>query len=219
MFSALSKIQKESERVRRAYLKAMQILAFIIFPVMIGLFVVARPFVLSLFGQKWVGIVPLIQILTWVGIVQTLNHPTGWIYTSQNKTNWMFWWGIFGSGILVAAIVIGVWFGSVKSVAIAYTIANILITYPCIAIPGKLINMSFWDVIKVVYPAFINALIMALIVYAISIILPENLIIQLKLIIQVFIGILIYFGIAYFLNLEAFEEVKDIILKQLSNNN
>jgi len=210
MFSALSKIQREKGRVKRVYLKAMRILSFITFPIMIGLFVVAKPFVLVLFGEKWGGVIPLIQILTWVGITQTICNPTGWIYQSQGKTDWMFLWGIFGSGSLVIAIVIGVWYGSAKSVAIAYAVANIVITYPCIAIPGSLIDMSFWDVLKVILPSFFISCIMALVVHG-SAFLLGNANLYISLFFQIFIGFVIYITLAYLFDLKAYEELYNIL--------
>ena len=210
MFSALSKIQREKDRVKRAYLKSMQLIAFISFPMMIGLFVVAEPFVLSLFGEKWSGVIPLIQILAWVGVTQALCNPTGWIYQSQGKTDWMFLWGIFGSGSLVIAIIIGVWFGSAKSVAISYAIVNILITYPCIAIPGSLINMSFWDVIKVVSPSLIISGVMGAIVYSTTFLIG-GLGIHLLLFFQILTGFLAYITLAYVFNLKAFNELQQIV--------
>lgn len=208
MFSALSKIQREKKRVKKIYLRAMRMLSFIIFPVMIGLFVVAEPFVLVLFGEKWAGVIPLIQILSWVGVAQTLCNPTGWIYQSQGKTRWMFWWGLFGAGTLIVAIVIGVWFGSVISVAIAYAIANLVITYPCIAIPGKLIDMSVAEVMKVVYTPFLLSLAMGGVVYGSGLLIRAG--VHWTLFIQVVLGIIVYVLSAYLFNLKAFIELKEM---------
>lgn len=210
MFPALSKIQREKERVKRIYLRAMRLLSFITFPMMIGLFVVAKPFVLALFGPKWSGVIPIIQILTWVGVTQTLCNPTGWIYTSQGKTDWMFWWGVFGSGTLILAIIIGVWFGNVKSVAISYAVVNLLITYPCIAIPGSLINMTFIEVIKATRASLCLSLLMGIIVYVSSLLLPTDINIQLKLFLLILEGGLIYILLANLLNLDAVKELKKI---------
>lgn len=50
MFPALSRIQHDKGKVRWAYLRMIQLVAFITFPMMIGLFVVAEPFVATLLG-------------------------------------------------------------------------------------------------------------------------------------------------------------------------
>ncbi|HZM87395.1 MAG TPA: MOP flippase family protein, partial [Blastocatellia bacterium] len=107
MFTALSSIQDDKNRTKRLYLRAMGLITLLSFPIMAGMFVVAEPFILSLYGAQWVAVAPILQILCIVGLLQSLTSPTGWIYTSQGKTDWMFWWGIFGSTTLVLGIVAG----------------------------------------------------------------------------------------------------------------
>ena len=114
MFPALSTIQDDKPRVRAAFLRALNLLTFATFPMMTGLYVVAEPFVLGLFGAEWAEVVPLIQILSFVGVTQSVCNPTGWLYLSQGRTDWMFRWGVFSGGFLVLTIVLGVWFGSSK---------------------------------------------------------------------------------------------------------
>jgi|AntRauTorckE6833_2_1112554.scaffolds.fasta_scaffold01276_5 PST family polysaccharide transporter len=212
MFSALSKIKHEKKKVKKVYLRAMGILSFIIFPMMIGLFVVAEPFVLALFGQKWSGMIPIVQILSWIGVIQTLNNPTGWLYQSQGKTNWMFWIGVFGSGTLIVGIIIGVWLGSIESVAISYGVANVLITYPFITIAGKLINMNFMEVIKKVFPSFLLSLVMAIIVYGSSFLITTDSFL-LELIVEVTVGVTVYVILASLFDIKAYNELKTIALE------
>ncbi len=217
MFPAFSLIQHDKERVKRIYLSVMQVLAFITFPLMIGLFVTADNFVIGIFGEKWSEVIPVIQILAFVGVLQTLANPTGWIYTSQGKTNWMFWWGVFGSGSVVIAIIIGVVIGSIYSVATAYLIINVILTYPVIRIPGKLINMTFTEVVKKVFPTFIISLIMAALVYFVGTILPEGIKESVKLIVQVSFGIIIYMLIMWYFKIESFTNIKLLLVEQFNN--
>jgi PST family polysaccharide transporter len=150
MFPALASIQDDRARVRRAYLRAMRVITFVTFPLMLGLVSVAPQFVLGLFGAAWQPVAPLIEILAFVGVTQSLCNPVGWIYLSQGRTDWMLWWGFAGSGTLIASIVVGVLWGGTREVAIAYLVGNLVITYPCIAIPGRLIGMKVGDVARVV---------------------------------------------------------------------
>jgi PST family polysaccharide transporter len=179
---------------------------------MIGLFLVAEPFVLALFGQKWSGMIPIVQILSLIGVIQTLNNPTGWLYQSQGKTNWMFWIGVFGSGTLIVGIIIGVWLGSIESVAISYGVANVLITYPFITIAGKLINMNFMEVIKKVFPSFLLSLVMAIIVYGSSFLITTDSFL-LELIVEVTVGVTVYVILASLFDIKAYNELKTIALE------
>lgn len=214
MFPALSLIQNDKDRVKKIFLNVIQTLSFITFPLMIGLISVADNFILGIFGNKWAEVIPIIQILAFVGVIQTLANPTGWIYTSQGKTDWMFWWGVFGSGSIILAIVIGVIIGSIYSVAIAYLIINLALAYPVVAIPGKLINMKFSEVSKSVLPILIISVIMAVLVYFTGIFLPAGLPASYKLILQVITGILIYFSIMWYFRIESFINVKSLVIEQ-----
>jgi len=215
MFPAMSLIQDDKERVKSIFLRVVQVLAFITFPLMIGLIASADNFVLGIFGVKWAEVIPIIRILAFVGVIQTLANPTGWIYTSQGKTKWIFWWGIFGSGSIILAIVIGVLIGSIYSVAIAYLIVSIILIYPAISIPGRIINLKFSEVFNSVLPVLLVSLIMGAIVYLTGSILPVSLSVLIKLIIQVCLGIAIYLSVTWFFKIKSLTNIYEIIIEQL----
>jgi len=214
MFPALSSIQNDIHKVRDVYLRAMGIISFLIYPAMLGLLVAAKPFTLTLLGAHWLDSAYIIQIFCIVSLSQAICNPTGWIYMSQGRTDWMFRWGLFGSTSLIVAIVIGVYFGSIESVAIAYLVATLLITYPCIAIPGKLIQMTFMDVIRAIAPSFICASIMAFLVWCIGATLPETWSASIHLTVQVFSGTIIYLVLAGGFRLKACRELCQITAEQ-----
>ncbi len=214
MFPALSSIQEDKERVKRIFLKTIQFIAFITFPMMIGLIAAADNFIIGVFGDKWSEVIPVIRILAFVGVAQTIANPTGWIYTSQGKTNWMFWWGVFGSGSIIAAIVIGVILGSIYTVAVAYLVINMLLAYPVVAIPGKLINMKYREVIKTVLPTLIVSILIAIFVYFLGIYLPDYYSYKIKLIIQVVSGFILYILTMWFFEVDSFENLRKFLIEQ-----
>jgi PST family polysaccharide transporter len=211
MFAALSSIKNDKARVKSLYLRTIGVISLLSFPMMAGMYVVAQPFILSLYGAKWVAVVPILQILCVVGFLQSLNSPTGWIYTSQGKTDWMFWWGVFGSGSLVIGIIIGALFGTIRSIAIGYTAASVLIFYPCIKIAGKLIDMSFKDVIETVAAQFVSSLVMALCVWIIGQALPSHWSSWVLLVAQVLSGVLVYGSLIFFFNLSAYRDIHQLV--------
>jgi PST family polysaccharide transporter len=196
MFPAMASIQHDKDRVRRAYLRGMRLITFWAFPLMIGMATVAEPFVLGLFGAEWSGVIPLIRILAFVGITQTLCNPVGWIYTSQGRTDIMFWWGVGGAGTLVGCIIAGIMLGGVETVAWAYLVGNLLITAPCIAIPGRLIGMRVWDVFSVVAGNLASAIGMAAVVWTVGLLLSPELHPLVSLSVLVPVGAVTYLAIA-----------------------
>lgn len=73
MFPVFSHIQDEPERLRRALSRAMAFLVMLIFPMMLGLAVVARPFVHILLTEKWSPCVPYLQLLCIAGMLYPLH--------------------------------------------------------------------------------------------------------------------------------------------------
>ncbi|MDE7134576.1 MAG: polysaccharide biosynthesis C-terminal domain-containing protein, partial [Rikenellaceae bacterium] len=69
-----SSIQNETERLNRAYSKYIQFASAIVFPVMIGLIVLARPGVVVLHTDKWLPSVPLLQILALAWMLDHLSQ-------------------------------------------------------------------------------------------------------------------------------------------------
>jgi PST family polysaccharide transporter len=216
MFPAMSAIKDDKARLRRAFLRMTTVLTFITFPMMTGLAVVAKPFVLSLFGAKWAEVVPLIQMLSFCGIVQTLLNPTGVIYTSQGRTDWLFWWGIAGGGVLVIAIIVGTLMGSIMSVATAYLIGNLIIVGPGLAIPGRLIEMSLGDVWQAIAGNLACSIAMAALVWGVSVILPTGIPPLVQLLILVPVGAMSYGGLACLSRLIVLNELAQFRLRLAS---
>ncbi len=212
MLPVLSSIQDDQARVRRAFLRVIRVLSFVTFPMMLGLVVVAPSFVRGVLGAKWTDAIPLIQILAVAGMTQTLCNPTGWIYTSQGRTDWMFWWGVGGSGFLIVSIVIGVLFRDVRAVALAYLGGNLIITIPCLAIPGRLIGMTVRDVWQAVHGNLLCAVAMAIVVWAVGRLLPADMKPLLQFAIQVPTGVFAYAALAYLTRQSAMRELTDIRL-------
>jgi PST family polysaccharide transporter len=213
MFPAMSSIKDDRERLRRAFLRMLSLLTFITFPMMTGLFVVAQPFVLTLFGSKWAEVVPLIQILCFVGMLQVLANPVGLIYTSQGRTDWMFWWGLGGAGALILSVGIGAFFGSAKSVAIAYLIGNLLLSAPCLAIPGRLIDMTLADVWQAIAGNLMCSIAMAAVVWGLSRVLPGGMSPPVQLLILVPVGAGVYGALAYVSRLSVLSELAAIRMR------
>ncbi len=70
-FPVLSSIQNDEERLRISYRRFLKMTAFMVFPLMIGLAVLARPLVLVLLTDKWLPSVFFLQVLS----VSSMLYP------------------------------------------------------------------------------------------------------------------------------------------------
>jgi PST family polysaccharide transporter len=219
MFPALSKIQEDRASVKQIYLRTINVIALITFPMMMGLLVVADSFVLALLGPKWIEVVPILQIMCLLGLVQSLVTTVGWLYTSQGRTDLFFRWSVGAGVFLLAGILIGVfWFGTIKAVAACYAfVSGVVLLYPAFAIPGKLINMTFSEVALSVSGIFGCTLLMAFSVYLLSRVLPSEWPHWANLVLEVPFGIISYMLLIHIFKVEAYVDLRELFWKQWGN--
>ena len=143
MFPALSLIQDDKEAVRNAYERATSYISAISFPLMAGLAVLAPQLVRVALGLKWERSIFIIQILSLVGLVQSVTITINWIYLSQARTATLFKFGLFVTAFYAVAFAIGLQW-NIEGVAVSYAIAVSLLIYPAFAIPFRYIDLPFW---------------------------------------------------------------------------
>jgi lipopolysaccharide exporter len=85
-FPAYSKIQDNLVRLRDGYLKVLHITTFISIPVAVGIFTLSSEFTQIFLGEKWMQIVPIIQILVFAGLVRSIAATAGYVFYAIGKS-------------------------------------------------------------------------------------------------------------------------------------
>lgn len=141
MFPAFSRMQDDPELLRRNYLRAVRMIGLVLFPVMAGLYAVAHDVVLVVYGEKWLGMVPLVEVFALLGLSQSIATTVGWIFQALGRTKQMLHWGIFAAPVLIASFFVGLRWGAV-GVAAAYTVTSLALTPLSIRIAGAPIGVG-----------------------------------------------------------------------------
>jgi PST family polysaccharide transporter len=217
MIPALSSIQNDPKRIKVIYLKAIGVISFIAFPLMVGVLVAANPLILTLYGERWVGVIPLLRVLALIGMAQALSNPTGWIYTSQGRTDLLFRWGVGYAMILIVAIFIGAYGGSAQTVAICYATANVALLYPWLLLSGKIIDLSVKEIIEVVIRPFIASATMGVILWVLLSTMLSQWAHWQQLLALTATGMIFYGAIAWGFKFSALHEAFSIIQRQSPN--
>ena len=76
-FPAYSKLQNNIPQLREAYLKVLQVTAFLSFPVAGLIFVLAPDFTRIFLGEKWMPMVPAMMALVFWGLIRSIGATTG----------------------------------------------------------------------------------------------------------------------------------------------
>jgi PST family polysaccharide transporter len=160
LFPALSSMQNSKCELRRSFLFANQAIAVVAFPLMLGLSASADDFVRVLWGDHWIGSIPIIRVLALNAVGNSVGTTTGWVFMSVGRTDRMLWWMMGASPLLLCSFIIGVRWGGL-GVAIAYTIASLVLWYPQWRFAGSLIDLSFRSAMINIMRPFACSLFMA----------------------------------------------------------
>jgi lipopolysaccharide exporter len=210
IYPVLSTFQDDNNRFSTIYLKVTSSIALISFPLMLGVLALARPFVLTFFGEKWEPVIQLVIILAPVGLIQSIGTTVGMIYQAKGRTDWMFRWGL-GAGIsVILAFIVGLQWG-VTGVAGAYAIVSFVLAYPSFYIPFQLIDLKFLDLVKVLRPAFLNSLLMFIVLILMRLSLPKSWSNAVILSLSVIAGSTVYAVASYLTNQEQIRELLDLL--------
>src|SRR6266851_343308 len=144
MFPTFSRIKGDIEQLGRAFLRANGAIALITFPMTAGLAVVADPFVRFIFGEKWAPVIPLVQILAPVGLLQSIGATPGQLFLARGRAALRFWWSVIYTTIFVAAFFAGIPWG-ILGMASAYAIVTIPINIAGFWLALRLVNLDLAD--------------------------------------------------------------------------
>lgn len=123
---AFSRLQTETERLRRGFYAASQMFSFVAFPAFLGTIAVAPYLVRAAFGSRWLPSVPVMQVLALIGIWQMIIFATSAVITAKGKPSWVLGLTMLRAITSVAAFAIAVRWGIV-AVAVSLVIASYLL--------------------------------------------------------------------------------------------
>jgi teichuronic acid exporter len=123
-FPVFSRNQQSQAALNDGFLHMTKLLSLVSFPILMGLTAVSNVFILTIFGQKWVQAVPIVQIMALVGILRVLMNPNGSIILAKGKAKIAFYWD---AGVLILygfSLMLAVNTNSLKVVAWTYVLVS-----------------------------------------------------------------------------------------------
>ena len=216
MFPTLSKMQDDLERLASAYLRSVGAIAMITFPMMAGLYMVADDFVMIVFGEKWMPMSDVLQILCWVGLMQSVSTTVGTVYLSTGNTRVAFYVTLFATPLYLVSFLIGVQWG-ITGVAFAYVLSMAVVTVVNFRIGFRIIGADLGKLFGTLLPSLLSSMIMMAAVWFVQ----EQLLhssVALRFTISVITGILVYVLSTFLFNRERLREILDIGRSAMTRN-
>jgi PST family polysaccharide transporter len=156
--SSLSALQSNLKRMRQAYQQILITVAFLGFPISMGLIVTAPEAIRLVYGPNWLPVVPIFIWLAVGGLFQPIFSTSSWLFLASGNSRLMFLLYFFASLIFVVGFFIGVHWKA-KGVAIAYAaIMVFILTFPTFYFSHRSAGLEYLASIKSVLPFFFSGL-------------------------------------------------------------
>jgi O-antigen/teichoic acid export membrane protein len=126
LFPTFSRLQDEPERIAAIWVRATRLVGAITVPALAGLVAVAPDFVQVVLGDRWHRMVPVLQILAWVGLLQSLQTLNSNILQALDRTATLLRYAIAFFAAHLLAFVVGLHWGIV-GVAAAYAVSSTVV--------------------------------------------------------------------------------------------
>ncbi|MDE2111707.1 MAG: MOP flippase family protein [Alphaproteobacteria bacterium] len=214
MFPALSQLQNDVAKFRYQYLAATRGIALVSFPLMAGVAALARPLILFLLGDKWAEVVPILQILSLVGLFQSIIFPVGWIFTALGKTKAQFHLSIVLGIAFAAAMFMGIQHG-VLGVTYAYAAWTLLSGLLNLRLVGLYIKTSVTAMLLAVAPIAVLAGVMGFFVYSCDATIFAAWPLAARLAIGLALGVASFFTLCAVTKDETFQQLSQLIYERL----
>lgn len=160
-FPALSTLQDENVILRQKYRHIVQLMMFLIAPIMAMLAAMASPLFELLFDEQWQRAVPYLQVLCVVGILYPLHSLNINLLNVKGRSDLVLKIGLLKKAVNLTLLFCAIPFG-VFGIAISQVIGSLLALAPNTYYSAKLVNYSLIDQVKdAIIPVF-AALVMAL---------------------------------------------------------
>lgn len=214
MFPVLSSQQDNKTLVKNMMRRSVVTSSFFVFPMMVGLAVIAEPLVKLLLTEKWLPAVPFIQIFCVSYVLTPIQSANLEAIKALGYSDVYLKLALIKRTIGIVILIITVFFG-VYAIAMGQAIISFISSFINAHPNKRLLDYSYREQWCDIMPSFLLSLVMGVVIFCVKWL---ELTVIITLILQIFIGIFIYMGLAWIFKLESFayllDTIKDLFSKR-----
>lgn len=207
LFPAMSNYQDSIAKVKALTRRSIMVSSYIMWPMMIGLAVVAEPLIVLLLTDKWLPAVPFLQIVCFSFALEPLQTANLNAIRSLGRSDITLKLEIIKKTISIGILILSMKYG-VIAIALSGVVYAVIATV-LNAFPNKnLLHYGYFEQLRDIMPSLIMAVVMGIIIYPIAS-LPIHLCFILGL--QIIIGSAVYLLLSIIFKVEPYLYIIDII--------
>lgn len=211
LFPAISMYQDDNNKVKEMTRRAIKTSSYVMWPLMIGLFVVAKPLITLLLTEKWIACVPYLRIACLSYAFWPIHTANLEAMKAVGRSDLFLKLELVKKtvGILVILCVMksGVLAIALSALFVSLT-SSIINAYP----NRNLLKYGYFEQLKDVMPSIMLSIFMGVVISPLSLIINDNLIL---LLLQIIVGALVYLFGSIVFRYESYIYLKRIIMDML----
>jgi len=128
-FPIMAKVQDDTRQLKNIYLKTINYLCSVNFPIYMVMAVLSESLILTLFGEKWTESILILQILAFYFMFRSIGNPIGSLQLAKGRADLGFYWNLGLFAVVPLVIYMGSIYGLV-GVAISLVLLQISLNVP-----------------------------------------------------------------------------------------
>jgi O-antigen/teichoic acid export membrane protein len=208
-YPLLTSIQDEKERLVFVFRRLVRLGAYVNFPLMTLLALLAEPFITWALPPAWLPAIPLLQWMVFSRLFYSLSSVNLTILNAIGRSDLMLKVDLSKFPLIMLALVLTIPLG-IKAMIIGQVINGFLAYAINTYMPGRLFGFGFWDQMKEIKYIVLATIAMAASV-SISLSMVETPL--MKLIFGAFTGITSYLLMTFLLKMDEVQDMKEILNK------
>lgn len=212
LLPVFSDSQDDRSRVKDMMRRSTKLTCFFIYPLMVGMIVTAKPLIIFLLTEKWLPVVPFVQILCVANFFRPITLSNWEAIKALGYSGITLKLEIIKKVVDVIILVISVYMG-LYAIAWGCVLFNLICVYINLTPNKKLLNYGVREQIIDAVPTFIIAAAMGGVIYWIQFLSLPSLVI---LLFQILLGAATYFGLCHFFKEESYMYIVKMIKENKS---
>ena len=208
-FPVLAEAQNDKAYMIRMLKKFISVLAFLTFPIMLLLILLANPVFVILYSEKWLQSVPYFQILCLAGLAICLQGINYYAVAAAGKSKDMFLWTLVKRGVGLCLVVGGLAIWGIKGLLVGMVLTSYMIYFINAGLVSKHIGYTGMQQFKDLLPVILVSAVSFLVAFLIGHFLHLNMYVEGAIQLAVFAAI--YLGLSVSFKLEAFAFSKEVV--------
>lgn len=200
LLPAMSSEQDDKKRVKAMTRRSIQVSAYVISPMMIGLFVIAPSLIEIVLTENWLPCVPYVQVFCIAYLFYPINTANLNAIRAVGRSDLYLKLDIIKKIIGVIVLLIALKFGPL-AMAFSYLISSMIGQLINSAPNKRLLNYTYIEQLKDVLPSIWASGLMGIFIYLLNFLHFNVFYIML---LQILLGIVIYIGISIVVKMNAF---------------